>query len=1033
MRSIRQALRISTLQWIIGTYCVVRGAMVLIVPHQFNIVLQAQLEPYFPWIASALILGGVALIAAAAHVLPPLFAVFAHLLAGGAIVQLAYSSALTGAWNGFASFLLLGLGVAAGGLLAPGAGHSPPERASARTRRIDLFALIMAISAVLTGVIFCTTPSQFATPLYDPVRPYLVVYGIAYIIAGGLLVAVLLYPSASRPLFIAGHLLTGGAMIAWTVGLGLPNWSSLLYNVGLGTAIALLPWLGPALDRIDPAQLRVRVALALASGVVLPLIVAVAIITVQEERSATEQALTLQRTLAVAMAEELSRYVGLHRAAAAALASTPGLAEMPPAQQHALLARFAQAYPDVALFAIFDAAGGARARSDEQPLGPGIAGRTIYEAARRTSAPSVEIYTGEPLGSPVLEFGAPVRGPNDQFAGLVVVGLRAEQIVAQIERLGGGLQAEAYLVDERGRVIAQPNAVPAPGLPGLIDRSSEPAVAALLASRAPGALRSIDSDSVRLAAYAPLPDLGWGMVIARPATLALSGVYARRDSDFGVLLLVTIGLLFAGTLVARWLVRPLATLSRATGRLAAGDDRAPLPQSGIAEVASLAGAFGDMRTRLAERTGERDAAEAKVQLLAEAGSILAGSLDYETTLANIARLLVSGLADYCVIDMFDDSGALQRIVTAHADPAGEALVRRLRDYPPDLEGDTRIARVLRTGVPDILPTIADATLAALARDDEHLRLMRALDLASLMTVTLSARKRMFGAISLARTSKSPRYAPVDLLLADELARRAALALDNARLYREAQAAIGLRDQFLSIASHELKTPLTVLLGNAQLLERRLAHDQQVTERHQQAIALIAERAIRLNRMIGVLLDIARIQGNQLTIEHAPVDLHVLTRRVIDELQPALDQHQLRYDGVGEALLVAGDELRLEQVFQNLIGNAVKYSPGGGTIDIHINRWHPDDAPADQRVRIAIADSGIGIPPESRDMLFERFYRAPNVDANQISGMGIGLYVVNEIVTLHGGTIEVESEVGSGSTFVVILPLLTKDVAVELIG
>jgi signal transduction histidine kinase len=168
-------------------------------------------------------------------------------------------------------------------------------------------------------------------------------------------------------------------------------------------------------------------------------------------------------------------------------------------------------------------------------------------------------------------------------------------------------------------------------------------------------------------------------------------------------------------------------------------------------------------------------------------------------------------------------------------------------------------------------------------------------------------------------------------------------------------------------------------------------------------------------MVAALLDISRIQTGQLSIERAPLDLCQLAQRVVDDLLPTLDKHQVALTLPDEALIVEGDELRLEQVFQNLLQNAVKYSPEGGTVDMRVEQR------GDQAC-VMVADRGIGIPQEALPLLFRRFYRAGNVQAQHISGIGIGLYVVKEIVDLHGGQIDVASQEGVGSTFTICLPI-----------
>jgi PAS domain S-box-containing protein len=227
-------------------------------------------------------------------------------------------------------------------------------------------------------------------------------------------------------------------------------------------------------------------------------------------------------------------------------------------------------------------------------------------------------------------------------------------------------------------------------------------------------------------------------------------------------------------------------------------------------------------------------------------------------------------------------------------------------------------------------------------------------------------------------------------------------------------ALAARDQFFSIAAHELRTPLTSLLGNAELLQRRLARDGALSERDQRALRVIVEQGRRLNQLISALLDLSRLERGQFALELRPVDLGELARHIVEETLPSLDRHQVTLNLGDEPLPVRADALRLEQVLQNLLQNAVKYSPDGGTITVTLER-------RGDRAVVAVADQGIGIAAAAQGGLFQRFYRAVG-EHSHISGMGVGLYVVKEIVDRHGGEVWVESAEGAGSTFFVALPL-----------
>ena len=255
-----------------------------------------------------------------------------------------------------------------------------------------------------------------------------------------------------------------------------------------------------------------------------------------------------------------------------------------------------------------------------------------------------------------------------------------------------------------------------------------------------------------------------------------------------------------------------------------------------------------------------------------------------------------------------------------------------------------------------------------------------------------------------------------------LTQQCAQALERARLYEAneraratAEEAVELRDTFLSVAAHELRNPLTSLTGQAQLLQRRLRHS--ADERDQHSIGVIVAQAERLAHMIGDLLDASRIERGYLTLAREPLDLAPLLQRIADELAPTFAPHILRYEASAAPLPLLGDPMRLEQVFVNLLQNAMKYSPDGGVVTFSAAR-------VGQEARITVRDSGIGIPADALPQLFQRFFRAANAGASRFGGLGVGLYVVKEIVALHGGAVDVASVEGQGSTFTVTLPLAT---------
>ena len=387
---------------------------------------------------------------------------------------------------------------------------------------------------------------------------------------------------------------------------------------------------------------------------------------------------------------------------------------------------------------------------------------------------------------------------------------------------------------------------------------------------------------------------------------------------------------------------------------------------------------------------EAEAAQQRLAFLAEVSGQLASSLDYETTLRQVALAVVPRLAEWCALHLVDQHGELRMVAAVGGEP------------PYGLED--RLREVLGTGASRLLPEM-----------NEH-------DHATAMIVPLTGQRGVLGTLLLITTADSGRrYDSADLALAEDLARRAALAVENARLYAEAQAAtrtaedaVRAREQFLSVAAHELKTPVTSLRGFAQLTLRALEQDAELDRaRLQHALTVVNQQSEKLIRLVAQLLDISRIQAGRLALQLRTVDLTQLILGIVGSMQYQSHYHTLNVDGPPE-LQVRIDALRIEQVITNLVDNAIKYSPQGGTIDISFSSVDDDG------VRIAVRDRGPGISVEHREHIFERFYQA-GADAEHAAGMGLGLFISHEIVELHGGSIHAEFPPDGGAIFVVTLP------------
>lgn len=423
------------------------------------------------------------------------------------------------------------------------------------------------------------------------------------------------------------------------------------------------------------------------------------------------------------------------------------------------------------------------------------------------------------------------------------------------------------------------------------------------------------------------------------------------------------------------------------------------------------------RSRLyAAEQAARAAAEAatrRLQLLAEASERLAGSLDYHEALDQVARLAVSAFADVCFVDLVE-VGASPWHTVAHAIPEQEGHVRELRHRFPVADNERHpVNRALATGQPYLLETV-DAPFVHLARSDRaDEALLSALRARSAIVVPLQSRGRVFGALSFVITASEQRYDEHDLRLAEDLARRCAVAIDNAGLYEAQQEAIRARDQFLSVAAHELKTPITSLRGFAQLVLRQFNSERRPDRSQlQRALEIIDLQASKLARLLSQLLDVSRLNANRLDLERETTNLAALTEAVIATYRAAALDYEVVLDAPARVNALV-DPIRIEQVLTNLLDNAVKFSPSHSTVRVQVGQSE------DGTAFVSVTDKGIGVPVEHRDRIFDRFYQA-HADAHT-SGMGLGLYIGRQIVELHGGRLEAEFPDDGGARFTIRVP------------
>ncbi|MCI0438390.1 MAG: PAS domain S-box protein [Chloroflexi bacterium] len=546
-----------------------------------------------------------------------------------------------------------------------------------------------------------------------------------------------------------------------------------------------------------------------------------------------------------------------------------------------------------------------------------------------------------------------------------------------------------------------------------------------------------------------------------------------------------------------------------------------------------------MFTGIVRDITERKQAEEATRLLADANAVLASSLDFETTLRNVAELTISRLADWCTVHLVDGDSDFEEIAVAHVDTAKVEQARILRErYPPDKSAPYGRYNVLRTRRPEFYPDITDDILARAAQSEEHLELMRSVGMSSAIVVPLEARGQIFGSISLAYADSGRRYDEANLALAQELARRMALALDNARLYREAQerrlalatlldsiaegvlsvgidmrvqtansyalelletteeAVIGahvgdvarlsdksgenpfdielcvrnsiseasialvrdlwlskptgrrvpvlltvaperpqtgevekavvlirdmteehaaneLRDSIISLVSHELRSPIHNIRGFASSL---LQTDIQWEESYKvEFIQTIEDESERLARLVDHMLDLSKLESAGIpSAMREAIRPDMLVETSIQEASQSLGRHDLLVDVSGELPAVFANPDYVRRVVVNLLENAAKYSQPGTPIRIGARQ-------AGREIVFSVADNGVGIAPDWRDRIFDKFVRAPNRGPSQPSGTGLGLALCKAIVEAHGGKIWVESQVGRGSIFSFTLP------------
>ena len=433
------------------------------------------------------------------------------------------------------------------------------------------------------------------------------------------------------------------------------------------------------------------------------------------------------------------------------------------------------------------------------------------------------------------------------------------------------------------------------------------------------------------------------------------------------------------------------------------------------EVEAVAGTTRDI-------TDQKRAQESS-HYLAEASAALASVVDPESTLQTVANLAVPYFADWSAADVANDDGSLRRIAVAHRDPEKVRLAHELAGrYPIDMQAGSGIGAVYRTGKPEILGEISDDLLVKGAKDPDHLRLIRSLGLKSYICVPLVVAGKSYGVLSFFTAESDRRYSEVDLALARELSQRAAIAIENARLYAELREADRRKDEFLATLAHELRNPLAPIRNGLQVM-RLAGGEKEMAER---ARTMMERQLTQLVRLVDDLMDVSRISRGKIELRKERLPLSTMLTSAVETSRPLIEKmgHELAISLPPQPVMIDADLTRLAQVFSNLLNNAAKYSEPCGHIWLRAEHLGGE-------VIVSVRDAGIGIAADQLPHIFEMFTQTESALEKAQGGLGIGLTLVKRLVEMHGGSVAAKSDgPGRGSEFTVRLPVAVETSASE---
>lgn len=429
--------------------------------------------------------------------------------------------------------------------------------------------------------------------------------------------------------------------------------------------------------------------------------------------------------------------------------------------------------------------------------------------------------------------------------------------------------------------------------------------------------------------------------------------------------------------------------------------------------APQAGNMGHLDEVKRERDAALDAQD-RFAFLARSGRYLAQSIDYEETLKKVASLALPYLGAWGFVDVLEN-GHLRRLAVIHPNPEKQKIARTLcTRYPRQTADLLGVYRVLESGEPELLNHLDPEQIATRAEDEEHERLLEQLGIGAYMTVPMTARGDVQGTMTFVVRENGRRIGPPDLLLAEDLAQRAGLAIDNARLYRKSQEANRAKADFLAVISHELRTPLTAILGYTDLLEAGI--DGPVNDGQKDRLRRIDHSTKHMVQLVEELIAYAQLEAGAETAVPESVDVRVALEGALQAIRGEAEEKGLE---VRSEASVNGtfrtDPRMFRQVLSNLLTNAVKYTAEGF---VALRARTTDGA-----LEVEIEDSGVGISEEDQERIFEAFWQAEHPNTRTYGGTGIGLSLTQRLVAALGGEVEVSSTFGEGSVFTVRLPAL----------